>query len=86
MDGTATLTGLLISACPECHEDVINSGGLQLDPVPVVGGLYAVGPGFRKRRALTRIAGEVRERRPIYGGGHDIHECPLPVIRNWYDR
>jgi hypothetical protein len=76
---TATMTATPVTSCPDCGEPVIRSASLLLTPERVVGGLYDVGPGLRKRRPLTHIAREMREHRPVYGGGHDPHECPLPL-------
>jgi hypothetical protein len=81
--GTGTLTPAG-TICRECGLPVIHAGGMLLDPEPVVGGLYELRRGVRRRRRLTHISAEIRARQGLHGGGYDPHQCPLPL--HWTDR
>jgi hypothetical protein len=72
------------TTCPVCRDTVLRFGDLVLDAEPVTGGLYQLTLHRPRRRALTDLFAEQRAHRPVRGGGHDVHTCPVPG--RWSDR
>lgn len=81
--GTATMVPT--GTCPECGEAVLLADSRLLAPERVSAGLFDREPdGEFRRRRLVDIATEARAHQPVFGGGYDLHECPLPLL--WYER
>jgi len=72
------------TTCLGCGGAVLRFGNLLLDAEPTAGGLYQLTRFRPQRRPLTDLFAEQRAHRPLRGGGHDEHTCPVP--RHWSDR